>query len=134
MKTSSAPPPLERKRPPRRRDYAVVLAGVLLAALGLRLAMAWQVPLPGCGFRWMTGLPCPFCGSTRCLLAGFLWNPLTALVVTITFLGALLGLIRPGLPSRWLGLTRARLQPGRLFVLFTALAANWVYLLFNLPR
>ena len=40
-----------------------------LAAVAVAL-WAWNPPaLPVCGFRWLTGLPCPLCGLTRGMFA-----------------------------------------------------------------
>jgi hypothetical protein len=72
--------------------------GVLAAVLAV--LWSWSPPdLPLCGFRWITGRPCPFCGLTHAMfalvrgrwaealhwhalspvaavmLAGLLWNP-----------------------------------------------------------
>jgi hypothetical protein len=50
--------------------------GILIRAAGaaLLLAVLWHFtpPEPGfrlCGFRWLTGRPCPFCGLTHALFA-----------------------------------------------------------------
>ena len=64
---------------------SVLLLGVAGSALWLRLGL----PLPGCGFREWTGLPCATCGTTRmvrALLSGDLleamaWNPLAFVVL-----------------------------------------------------
>jgi len=36
--------------------------------------------LPDCIFRWLSDIPCPFCGMTRALKAGFDGNLLQALL------------------------------------------------------
>jgi hypothetical protein len=50
--------------------------GILIRAAGAALVLAglWYFtpPEPGfrlCGFRWLTGRPCPFCGLTHALFA-----------------------------------------------------------------
>jgi hypothetical protein len=76
--------------------------GLSYIALAAGLAILWLYTppdLPLCGFRWLTGHPCPFCGLTHAIfalakghlsealrwhalsplavlmLAGLLWNP-----------------------------------------------------------
>jgi hypothetical protein len=47
-------------------------AGWRWAALAALVAAAWILPLPRiplCGFRWLTGRPCPLCGLTHALYA-----------------------------------------------------------------
>jgi len=37
---------------------------------GLAVLWAWTPPeLPVCGFRWLTGRPCPLCGLTHAMFA-----------------------------------------------------------------
>ncbi len=63
------------------------LLALLGAAAVARVALYWNVPLPACNFKRLTGVPCPFCGGTRALksVAEFdLWaavqfNPLVCL-------------------------------------------------------
>jgi hypothetical protein len=46
------------------------LAGALLLLVCLwAIPLAADPPFRACGFHWLTGLNCPFCGLTRALLA-----------------------------------------------------------------
>ena len=113
---------------------SVLLLGLAGSALWLRLGL----PLPGCGFREWTGLPCATCGTTRmvrALLSGDLleamaWNPLAFVVLASVSLWSLWSvlLLAVGLP-RW------RLVPDRrerrlLAVLaITVVLADWAFLI-----
>lgn len=121
--------------------------GVLLALAGLavavRFAFYWQLPLPFCLLRALTGIPCPACGCTRSLLAwshwdvsaAFRFNPLFAggcvMVIAWGALGLLDLLTRKSWAQRAERLTQRR--PVRLAVVGLA-ALNWIYLCLNLPK
>ena len=72
------------------RSPAWAFAGMLLLLAGARVSLAWPLPLPFCLLKRLTGIPCPFCGTTRCLqacsrldfAAALHWNPL-ALVACV---------------------------------------------------
>ncbi len=82
-------PPLlpSAKEPASGLSPAWAFAGLLLLLAVARLSIEWNLPLPLCGLKRLTGIPCPFCGSTRCLQAcaqfdfadAMRWNPLTFL-------------------------------------------------------
>lgn len=136
-----SPPRLE---PGGARPAGQAAAWAFAALLGLlgaaRLTLVWPWVVPVCFFKRFTGIPCPFCGGTRCLQslasldpgAALLWNPLV-------FAGCL------GVAA-WFCLSMARRasgrggrgarRPGLVYrgVWLAALVlANWVYLWIRLP-
>ncbi|WP_266364325.1 DUF2752 domain-containing protein [Tellurirhabdus rosea] len=105
-----------------------LVAGAGLLYLYYRFDPAQGGLFPPCPFRWLTGLPCPGCGSQRCvhhLLHGrlhtaFLHNPLLVLSLPYVLLGIVveyspLRSTYPVFRQRWFGLKAARL--GLLVVL-----------------
>jgi hypothetical protein len=129
--------------PPSRLHPAWWLAACLLVLAAARGLQHFAILLPPCGLRTLTGIPCLFCGSTRCLVAwshfrvgeAFRLNPLVAAGYL-----ALLGWILLALRDSWLQQDRAARMSQRLLkkpwpILFgLAALANWVYLLVRLPR
>ena len=120
-----------------------MLLGLGLLAAAANLAMRWQVPLPFCALRKLTGIPCPACGSTRSLLAwthldpvaAFLFNPLFFLACAGVAVWAAAWLYerisaRPVL-ARWKNVTQ---QLPVLRVVLSLTAINWVYLCLTLPK
>jgi hypothetical protein len=114
-----------------------LIAGAVLA----RVALQWNLPLPVCNFKRLTGAPCPFCGGTRALKSAaefdlwtaFQFNPLV-IVAGLAVVGCfalwladrfrtvpLLPRVRSWL-TRWPGWWIA----GGLFL------ANWAYLIWAL--
>lgn len=90
-----------------RRVLAAVAGGTVLAIL--RLATPPTIPL--CGFRYLTGSPCPFCGMTRALFAlakgdwagALAFHALSPLVfgwLAAVTLVSLIQLVRPGIRGR----------------------------------
>ena len=136
------PPPLPspsrvRWPGPNLRSLGFLL-GLMVVA---RVAMHFQLPLPGCPLRELSGVPCPFCGSTRAfaalagfdLLAAVKLNPLVtlaALVAGVAWTVSAMG--RTEMVAR----VRHRLQRSAVskWVLALMLALNWFYLWRNLPR
>jgi len=124
-------------RPALATAYLGGIAGVA------EFAHARHLPLPPCWFREFTGLPCPTCGGTRCLLAlGHLdltaalrWNPLVALASVALVLWLVLSIIAPLFGWNFMDRLRqrfARFPIRRLAI--GALLLNWLYLLWALPR
>jgi len=98
--------------------------------------MALAPGLPACGFRGLTGIPCPTCGSTHAALdvlhgqlgAALAANPVVTLLGLAFILGGLLApvwaLAKAPLPS--LG---SKLPLWLRLAAVAALAANWAYVI-----
>lgn len=133
-----SPPPLPRRAGGSALKSLASLLGLVALA---SVALHFQLPLPPCPLREMTGVPCPFCGSTRTFAAlarldfsaALRFNPLVCVAACGASALWLLALLRDGQSQ----LVPRRL-PGRRILwqglLGTALVANWVYLWFHLPR
>jgi uncharacterized protein DUF2752 len=105
---------------------AAILGGLALGALGPE---AWRTALadhgPGCPFRAVTGVDCPFCGMTRATLAlgggdlgaALALHPLAPVVVFGTL--ALMAVIA-------LGRVDALMRGRRPLALLGAIAAIWI--------
>lgn len=107
--------PMQMVHPSQSRTKLIFL-GMLLGGLAFSpvpLNAAFSV----CGFRWLTGVPCPLCGMTRALsllLKGqweLAWrlhslSPIVLSLLLAAFLNEMLGFILPtqfplNLPSRF---------------------------------
>jgi len=114
------------------RPWLFALGGLLVLAF-LPIAARWSLEM---GLRWpcaardLFGLPCPSCGGTRALAAlshGNIGEALRFNPFVIIGLALLLLLPRAQrIPPRW--------KSWGWPVFFAAAGANWLYLLFNLPR
>jgi len=118
------------------RHTGLNLQTPLMALLGIACALAlarmvlhgWVAP-PVCGWRWLTGLPCPLCGGIRCLdalshrevLRALALNPLVFLgsagMLTWAFNSRLRHWLQTQSPSRW-----------SRWLAMVALI-NWIYLI-----
>ena len=117
--------------------------GGLLLLLGLaRLSVQWNLPLPLCGLKRLTGIPCPLCGGGRCIQASasfaFLdalrWNPLVFLAGAATTLWFSLWVADRLFYPRRLTTLRAWLNVAALkSLLIGAIVSNWIYLCLTLP-
>ncbi|MBM3879745.1 MAG: DUF2752 domain-containing protein [Verrucomicrobia bacterium] len=141
-------PPPHLARPssetPRRGSRAALwtFLGWLGALLAARLVSVSGWALPPCALRAITGVPCPFCGSTRAAVAVAQGELGTAVQLNPLFGG--LGLWILVWFGSWLidratgsqleaRLVRWSKRRTALWLLGTATAANWVYLCFYLP-
>ena len=94
-----------------------------------------------CLFRRWTGLPCPSCGTTRCLqllLSGHLadaWKMQPLMFFVATLLGVLCIYSVLGSIFKWpaFRVVLNHRREGRVVLLLTAAAVfgNWAYLIFN---
>jgi len=114
--------------------------GVVLAAFLARAVIDGRVWHPGCGFRWMTGRPCPGCGGTHALAALAGGDPAAALAgnpLVATLALGLLGFAAVAILDRLVN--RGRLVPaihaqvrrvkGAGWLIAAAVLLNWGYLL-----
>lgn len=121
----------------------LLLAGLAAAIVTAPLAIRWELPIPECAMRALLGLPCLFCGGTRCLaeLSGLNWmpalrlNPLVFGCAVLTMGWALVSLADRTLNTAWeqrIGRGLAHRPFGWILILVGL--ANWLYLCFNLPK
>jgi hypothetical protein len=122
---------------PAEPDPELLLLGA--SAGGAAYAGAWMaggLPLPPCAFRAITGLPCPTCGATHCVLAllhghvaeAIAWNPLVfaglvLLVLANVYAIAILAGKLPRLRFSFSAMEGRFLRLASVIIL----AANWAY-------
>jgi hypothetical protein len=129
-----------RRLDPLETDHEaqwLVVGGLSLCLLSVALATP-GIQLPRCGFKTITGLPCPTCGITRTIIAlsrgdvdrALFFNPLVAiaagfcliyLLYAATVLALRLPRFRPALSPA--GVRRVRLAA------IAILAINWAWLI-----
>ena len=113
-----------------------LVAASLLAARAVR----GEIWYPGCGFRWVTGLPCPGCGGTHALAAlasGDIAGALAANPLVAGGAALVIGLVVVAAAGRVFGeggrLSSALRRIGRACgitrMVVVAVLANWIYLL-----
>ena len=120
----------------------ITLAAVGLAA-GAHFAARWQLPMPQCMLRKLTGLPCPTCGCTRSLLAwsqldlvgAFRFNPLFSSLLAGLLVWLAAWSVERVSGVAFLGRWRAVAARWPVFRILVVLAVvNWIYLCLRLPR
>jgi len=121
---------------------AWMFAGLLFLLAAARLSSLWNLPLPFCALKKFTGIPCPFCGSTRCILAcssfdfanAVRWNPLTFLACLGIVIWFVVWITDRLFGRRCLAIVyRALAVPAFKPVLIAAVLLNWIYLCLTLP-
>jgi len=112
-------------------------AGMLLLLAVARLSLAWPFPVPFCLLKRLTGIPCPFCGTTRCLqacsqldfAAALHWNPLAFVACVGIAVWFVAWVVDRLWHRRWLALLRRVPQLRAIKLgLIAAVLLNWVYL------
>jgi phosphate/sulfate permease len=107
-------------------------------------ALAWhfKLPLPQCAWRQLTGIPCPFCGGTRSLVAwsqldlarAFILNPLVSLLCCAAIVWFVLWLVDRRRKGALRAALRRRLERLRFWwVVLALMALNWIYLIVVRP-
>ena len=114
------------------------MGGMLAALVIAPLAYRGLLPVPPCMLRKFTGIPCPFCGATRCLIAlsdmrweqAFLLNPLVFIIFVVVAGCGALWLLERISGGSWLAsfITRAR-NRCRWPVLLALVLLNWFFVL-----
>ena len=116
------------------------LAGLVVLLMCASLLVKWNVPLPRCAFKTITGFPCFTCGSTRALAAlsrfevlqAVKFNPLITLACAAVPTWFLTTLLEASF-ARWPRLRLPLKLKTILWLLAPAAIINWIYLLLELP-
>lgn|GEM_PF-1842419 len=129
---------LSREKPRRLESLDYFGFFSLAALLVARVFPFDTVRVPLCGFKSVTGWPCPGCGMTTCYILMMHGQPLQAMATSpagaVLFVGSVLGVVYvtwrwllggPELRFRFSRAEKMGLAAGAGF----ALLANWIYLL-----
>jgi len=135
--TSAAARPTPRRPAPLAAWAAG--AGAVLAVVLARAMLEGRLPYPGCGFRWLTGRPCPACCGTHALEALGRGDTGAALASNPLVAAGALGLVALALvaaidhvANRGRLAARVAARPLRratiAWLITAAVLANWAYL------
>jgi hypothetical protein len=117
--------------------------GLIIFLIALRFWINWGLPTPQCLLRQWTGIPCPACGGTRCLLAcshfqflkAFYYNPLVFLLSAGICVCFLISLAGNYFNKNWMKVFLEKLSSKACRISFGALILlNWIYLYFSLKN
>jgi hypothetical protein len=127
----------------KRTPVLWVVAACAAMLAGARVVQVAPMLLPPCGLRTLTGIPCPFCGSTRALIAwshldaaaAIRWSPLVAVGGAAVFLWLILRALDAWRGTDWTARVRQRLGKKPWPAVFLgAFLLNWIYLMIWLPH
>jgi len=135
---------VRRPLAPGENDYELIWLCVTLA--GLALAITWfaaGLPWPHCAFLALTGHPCVTCGATRCaiaffhanLLTAWKWNPLVFITLCAVSIFDAYAFVAVVTRARRLRLANFSVSEKNFLrvAAVTGFVANWIYLL-SRPR
>lgn len=110
------------------RPYGVAGARIgMMALAAVSVAALHRFRDPGvlCPMRYLTGIPCPFCGGTTVFIELGSGQPVRALLASpLVFLGAIGFAVAPlGLNARW----RALRPRARAWILGIAITASGIW-------
>jgi hypothetical protein len=129
------------KRAPGQIEFGIIYGGIVLLALVAGRFLPVLALAPPCGFKTLTGVPCPTCGSTRAIVhlshgdvaSAFFMNPLVfaVSVAALVYLFYSLFTFLFAAPRMVVALSGNEKDRLRVLVVLFVLA-NWLYLFFTL--
>lgn len=108
--------------------YAVLILGGIWAVCFLAAGLIKWIPFSICGFQYLTGLPCPFCGGTRCLAAMGKGHFLEAMLIHPLAFASVLALIFLGI-YKLVTKKKNTFSPKFFWIVLGLVLVNWGYLL-----